>query len=182
MKLTREELTPELLRALLEYDPQTGEMRWLPRAADSAAFNGKCAGKIAFTSKNVNGYYHGTVMTVPVLAHRVAWAIHYGEWPTAMLDHINGVITDNRIANLRVVDSIGNGRNSAKPANNKSGVAGVIWNKRDRRWQAQIRADGKQRHVGNFEKLEDAIAARKAAEQQHGYHPNHGREPRASAA
>jgi hypothetical protein len=34
-------------------------------------------------------------------AHRVAWALSTGRWPPDLIDHINRVKRDNRLANLR---------------------------------------------------------------------------------
>lgn len=50
--------------------------------------------------------------------------------------------------------------------NNTSGYSGVYWNKRRRKWTAAIGEKGKTRHLGCFEKLEDAINARKEAEER----------------
>lgn len=48
--------------------------------------------------------------------------------------------------------------------NNTSGVTGVEWVKSAQRWRATICFKGKRRYLGKFEKLEDAIKARKEAE------------------
>jgi hypothetical protein len=190
MKLTRDELTPALMRELVEYDPATGTLTW--RERDSKWFtsanrvncwNAKLGGKAALTAIGRSGYHHGGILGVNVLAHRVAWVVYYGEWPTGEVDHINGRKTDNRVSNLRIVDDLGNSRNAARRITNQSGVQGVYWSTRDKRWVATIRTGaGRRKHVGNFEHFEDAVLARKRAERQYGYHPNHGREQDASAA
>ena len=43
-------------------------------------------------------------------------------------------------------------------------TVGVGWFKRDSKWQAYIRVQGKRKNLGRFTKYEDAVAARKAAE------------------
>ncbi|MCL2575711.1 MAG: AP2 domain-containing protein [Defluviitaleaceae bacterium] len=48
--------------------------------------------------------------------------------------------------------------------NNTSGVRGVSFNKRKQKWRAYIRFKGKSMHLGYFDELEDAKAARVAAE------------------
>jgi len=58
---------------------------------------------------------------------------------------------------------------------NTSGVVGVCWDKRARKWQASITLDGRTKGIGNFKSKADAIAARKAAEIDHCFHENHGR-------
>lgn len=48
--------------------------------------------------------------------------------------------------------------------NNTSGYTGVYFNKRDNKWYAQIIIDSKHISLGTFQRKEDAIQARKAAE------------------
>lgn len=176
------EIHPNQLRDLLTYDPGSGVLTWLPRP-DNPAFNGQYAGKTAFTAINSSGYLHGKIFYGDVQAHRVAWALHHNEWPDGIIDHINGDPADNRIANLRVVDARGNSCNAAKNSLNTSGVIGVTWHSRDKAWQVTIRVGGGVRkYIGKFEHFEDAVAARKAAEREHGFHENHGRERIVSTA
>lgn len=49
-------------------------------------------------------------------------------------------------------------------SNNTTGVPGVYWNKRQEKWIANISVGGKLRHIGTFASMDEAIAARKAAE------------------
>lgn len=51
--------------------------------------------------------------------------------------------------------------------NNKSGVKGVCWVKRFNKWNAQIGFKGKVINLGYFLNLEDAIKARKKAEEKY---------------
>jgi hypothetical protein len=51
-------------------------------------------------------------------------------------------------------------------SNNKSGVTGVIWHKRSSKWRAYIRINGKQIELGLYEGFENAIRARKKAEEE----------------
>ena len=46
----------------------------------------------------------------------------------------------------------------------KSGHVGVSWHKRHQKWVAYITVNGKQKYLGVFDKIEDAIAARERAE------------------
>lgn len=109
--------------------------------------------------------------------HRVLWEEANGPIPEGMqIDHINGDRYDNRLENLRVVTRQENMRNARRSCSNTSGVTGVSWNKRDQKWQAKIYDDnGKQVHLGFHANLDDAVAARKEAEERLGYHANHGR-------
>jgi len=99
-----------------------------------------------------------------------------GAWPPDQIDHVNGVRTDNRIENLRSVTHAENGRNQAIPRNNTSGVMGVARRTRGKKWHAQIKVGGKQIHLGSFDDKDEAIAARAAADIEHGFHENHGRD------
>lgn len=176
--------TPETLRRLLDYSPETGKLHWKRRTPDlfadllhgadrkCIAWNARMAGREAFTALG-HGYRKGSIFNRRYAAHRVAWAIHYGRWPTGQIDHINGDRTDNRIKNLREVDNLTNGRNQRLPINNKSGVCGVLFDRGA--WVARIKVNGRSRHLGRFETIEQAAAARQEAECELGFHPNHGR-------
>lgn len=48
--------------------------------------------------------------------------------------------------------------------NNTSGTKGVCWDKRSKKWQAYIYRNRKNKNLGYFNTIEEAIAARKAAE------------------
>ena len=109
-------------------------------------------------------------------AHRLAWFLYHGEWPNDDIDHINGVRDDNRIVNLRVVSNSENCKNRSKPKHNTSGHVGVTWDKSVEGWRTRISVNKKVIFLGVFEDKEKAIAVRKKAEVEHGFHPNHGRE------
>lgn len=51
------------------------------------------------------------------------------------------------------------------PINNTSGVKGVSWNKEKHKWDAYINVNKKRIYLGRFSFKEDAIAARKHAEE-----------------
>lgn len=109
------------IRRLLDYDPATGILTWRHRPPElfsvpfkAAAWNARYAGKEAFINEHVSGYRKGLLFGKTYRAHRVAWAIFYGDWPAPGLDldHANGVKTDNRIANLRLATRSQNRRNA----------------------------------------------------------------------
>jgi len=50
--------------------------------------------------------------------------------------------------------------------NSTSGALGVSWHKRIKKWQARISFQKRNYHLGYFKKLEDAVAARKKAEEK----------------
>lgn len=171
-----------ILRQLLRYEPETGKLYWLPRPVSmfktrqqGGTWNTRYANTEAFTSTYQNGYGQGCVQYRKFLAHRVAWALYYGSWPDGDVDHINGVRTDNRIANLRCVTRSANLRNQKRSMKNTSGVTGVVWDAARSKWKASIKVNGKNHHLGRFDSYTEAVAVRKSAEVIHNFHPNHGR-------
>lgn len=176
-----------MLRRLIDYDPATGEMRWKERpvwmfaarpkhrARVVNSWNKKYSGKPCFSSKDFDGYLFGSLFWTNYKAHRVAYAWFHGNWPKGHIDHINGIRSDNRINNLRDVSRSQNQMNMGAPSDNTSGVVGVCWNRRKSLWVSSITAYRRTYHLGYYERFEDAVAARKAAEIKHGFHPNHGR-------
>ncbi len=57
-------------------------------------------------------------------------------------------------------------RASTRRCNNTSGVPGVDWNVRKRTWRASICFKGKRRHLGSYKLFDDAVKARKQAEEE----------------
>lgn len=98
------------------------------------------------------------------MAHRVAWLLHYGEWPAGVVDHIDGDPSNNKIENLRIVTQQQNVWNSKKRYNNTSGTTGVLWRKKERKWYASLRVSGQTISLGFFDNKEAAIAAREGKE------------------
>lgn len=182
--------SPEVLRQLLRYDPDSGKLFWRERAENmfpegegryTAArscriWNTKYAGKEAITAVDPSlGYKKGSVWCGKFYAHRLIWAIQTGAWPEQDIDHINGDRADNRWGNLRAVDRKTNSRNARRRSTNTSGMMGVKWQPGLDKWRAQIMVDGRNIALGCFDDFDEACAARKAAERRYGFHENHGR-------
>lgn len=86
-----------------------------------------------------------------------------------MIDHINGIGTDNRKENLRLVTKSQNMMNRGKQVNNTSGYMGVTYHRPTNKWRAYIKKDKKQIHLGLFkEPTEAALAYNDAATKYHG--------------
>lgn len=154
----RPELTAEYLRSVLHYEPETGIFTRKVSTSNSVKV-GDAAG-----SQSGRGYLNITVGSRLYRAHRLAWLYVYGNWPEDQLDHINRDRADNRIENLREVTNKQNHQNSGKRRDNTSGHPGVCWHKQRSKWVARIMHNQKQIHLGLFTDIEEAIAARKAAE------------------
>jgi len=159
-------VTKKELKKLLKYNPKTGVFIWRITKSPTAS-----AGDIAGCQHS--NYIDIRINSVGYKAHRLAWLYVYGVWPN-VIDHINQDSLDNKISNLRDVDYIENGKNRKKNINNASGVAGVCWFNRTKKWRAQIIANKKYIHLGYFEDKFEAICARMSANNKHGFLKNHG--------
>jgi hypothetical protein len=148
------DITPDELRKLLSYDPETGGLRWRVDVARNV-FAGNVAGK-----PGKKKYLQVCVRRKYMLAHRVAWAIVYGDWPKNLIDHKNGDPHDNRLSNLREATYSQNSANRPTPRTCRSGVKGVRFRKR--RWEVNIEKDGAAVCVGRFHCLGKAAAAYRA--------------------
>lgn len=83
-------------------------------------------------------------------------------------DHINRNKLDNRRANLRTATRSENRFNSSLPSNASSGYKGVGIHSLTKKWRAQISVNGKRQHLGLFDTIDEAIKARRKAEQELG--------------
>lgn len=168
---TGRELTQERLKSLLSYNPETGEFTWL------VGGSGRRAGEIAGTpNRNGSGkvYMSIGIDGKTYRSHRLAWLYAYGGWPKDQIDHIDQDSTNNRLSNLRSVTNAENSKNQKIPKNNSSGVTGVYFRNKRQKWEAKITVNGKLIYLGLFDLKDDAITARKNAEVEYNFHPNHG--------
>lgn len=176
--------TPDVMRQLLDYCPDTGRLSWRARPPEifktgrytseraCKIWNTRYAGTPALAAVDKVGYHFGSVFAYPCKAHRAAWCIYHGRWPDGDIDHINGDPADNRIANLRDVSHAENMRNMKMPVTNKSGEVGIH---KDPTANSYVVRIGKKLHVGRWQTMEEAKAARHAAMKVLNYHENHGR-------
>ena len=148
--------TPDELRQLLTYDPDTGVLIWKARPGKTA-WNKRWAGRAALEYVDSVGYKTGKVASKEIRAHRVIWALFHGAWPDQVVDHINGDKTDNRISNLRVVSQAQNAMNRSA-AGGASRYKGVSYS-RSGPWCAIIQKDRKKKFLGRFKTEEEAARA-----------------------
>lgn len=102
-----------------------------------------------------------------MLEHRAIWLMHYGFLPKE-LDHIDRDKSNNDLSNLREASRSLNNLNKDLQKNNKSGCAGVYFYKRTGKYRAEIQREKVTKHIGYFNTLEEAILARKLAEENYG--------------
>ena len=144
------EITKELLHQKFSYCPidiarplvHKNDSRWTKR--------GDPSGSISTTS-----YYQIWVQGKPMLLHRAVWlykhpGCYYRSEVPPILDHINMNKQDNRYENLRPVSRNFNNFNAKKREGGSSNYRGVYWATRKEKWVAQIKVEGKNRHLGIF--------------------------------
>ena len=111
----------EFLRECFSYDPETGKLRWrrrplhhFPTLSSAKLWNAQCAGRLALVT-DYEGHLRGEIRIdgdrVRMYAHRVIFKLMTGHDPTDEIDHINGIRSDNRWANLREATNFDNARN-----------------------------------------------------------------------
>lgn len=159
-------MTQEMLKQYFKYDKDTGKFYRIKKTG--------LKGNIGDDIKHItdSGYYLVQIKKKKYKAHHLAWLYVYGYLPER-LDHINGDRLDNRIDNLREVTNQENLKNSKRFSTNTSGFTGI--SKYKDKWRAYIVVDGKQKHLGVFDDIEEAKQARLSANITYGYHQNHGR-------
>lgn len=182
----------ELMRQLFDYDPETGEFLYKERDEQSfsparpaaatferdeawalSAWNAQWAGRRAGSVGKI-GYRILSVGLKRMPAHRVAWAIFYGEWPKLQIDHIDGDRGNNRIANLRQVSPAENQKNMRRYATNTSGVSGVYLHKASGLWHGVLSINRRPVSIGYFKTIDQAAVAMRIARAKYGFAPGHG--------
>ncbi len=168
--------SPEVLRQLLRYEPDTGKLFWRRRpcemfasSRDCSLWNARYADREAFTSVSVFGYLRGSIFNQSLFAHRVIWAMQTGAWPCADIDHINRDRACNMWANLRSATRSENHRSRLSRLGSTSRFLGVSWAADRKKWVARISERDGYRHLGGFDdEAEAARAYDRAAKEHHG--------------
>ena len=129
-------------------------------------------GRILKPQKDPNGYLHVGLSKnskrKTIYIHKLVAIVFLGHTPNRhkiTIDHVNGCKTDNRLENLELVTPRENVTRGMARKNTSSQFPGVNWFKRDKKWKAQIRINGKKKFLGYFtNELEAAAAYEKALE------------------
>jgi len=157
-------ITQKEAKERLEYNAETGVLTWKKKGHGVSV--GNQAGGV-----RSDGYVCIKLDYRGYLAHRIIWLWVYGEFPDGEIDHINHNREDNRLENLRVVSTQGNAKNRSRAAINTSGVTGVSWNKKEKKWMSYIQ----RRRLGSYVDFFEAVCIRKSAEKKYNFHENHGK-------
>jgi len=161
------EITQSKLLNVFEYNKLTGTL--IHKHTTLSGNQGELA-----TYDHGRGYLSVCIGRKQYLAHRIIYLMITGKWPQHT-DHINHKKQDNRWANLRNVIQKDNNRNMPPQRNSTTSVVGVSLHKPTGKYRAYISIKGKAKHLGLFDSVAAATAAREDASQYYGYHQNHGK-------
>lgn len=128
-------------------DADLAEFKWHAQKSNSGYY----------ASRNitiVNGDQKAIPLHRAILEKMLDRSLENGEW----VDHKDRNTLNNRRENLRLADPSKNARNRKRPSTNTTGYKGVQ-KYGDNRWRVQIYIDGRNKHIGLFDDLQDAINA-----------------------
>lgn len=157
----------ELLKSLVTY--ADGTLFWRRRSPEhfrrpgfSETWNRKYAAHPVGVSVKKRGGHLTFKINLPdeyyeVFVHRAVWALVHGSWPENQIDHIDRNPRNNRPENLRDVTASVNQMN--KDVTGTIQFYGVRFRPKTGRFEARVKKDGKEYHVGSFS---TAVLAAKA--------------------
>lgn len=146
-------LSQERLKAILSYDPETGNFTRLVHTS------ARTRRHTTVGTNSGDGYLATTIDYKCYRLHQLAWFYIYGEW-APLIDHINGDKKDNRISNLRSVSQSVNMHNTGK--------LGVSYRHDRKKWRARIVIKQKEIFIGHFASYLEAELAYRAKKKELG--------------
>jgi hypothetical protein len=165
-------ITAAELRAIIQYDPETGRFSWRERGQEFfkngrvGSWNAVNAGRPVCGALS-SGYLRISIFAEKYAASHLAYLYMTGAWPGYEIDHVNGVRCDNRWANLRPATRAQNCQNRGVRSDNTSGFIGVHFSKPMNKWEAIITVDRKTFRLGFFDDRAAASRAYLEAKRQH---------------
>lgn len=152
------DLSFDAVAAALSYCPESGAMTW--KLSRGKAKAGDAAG-----AYDERGYCVIGLLGKRHYAHRLAVLLETGQWPSDVVDHIDGDRSNNRWSNLRCVSVALNTQNRHIASHrSQTGVLGV--RRFRKKFRAAISIDRQQAHLGTFDTVEDAHQAYLAAKRE----------------
>lgn len=112
---------------------------------------------------NTQGYIAGLYNSKIVLIHRFI----LNAPDDLLVDHKNHDTTNNRKYNLRIATRTQNNINVKLRTDNSSGVTGVNWDMKSNQWVVRISVNKKRIYLGRYNNFDDAVEARKQAEEKY---------------
>ncbi len=141
------------LQAMFTYDAGLGCLRW--KISKQNTNFGDRAGNV-----RPDGYTRINIGGVLYLAHRLIYQYHKGDLDQyTQIDHYDKNPRNNKFDNFRLATQSQNQRNKPVYANSKSGIKGVCWDSKSKKYRASIRVSGKCEHLGLFDNKFDAYEA-----------------------
>lgn len=152
--MNEQQTTSEEILHLFTYDKERGVLIWRnPPQPNTKRLLGKIAGTL-----DKDWYNCVMIKRKMFKVHRVIWFLEKGEWPEAVIDHINGTKHDNRIENLRKCNHRENMQNMYRHREGR--LLGAHWHKRSQTWHSSITIKNrKQIHLGSFSSALEAHEA-----------------------
>jgi len=139
-------ITQELVRSIFDY--VDGVLYWKVKKSNATKI-GQAAGSL----DKKTGYYRIHVNSKMQKTHRLIFLYHHGYLPD-YVDHIDNNKTNNRIENLREATKSQNCMNQKISTRNTTGIKGVMWHKRDKKWFVQLRVNSKCHSFGYYDDKE----------------------------
>jgi hypothetical protein len=156
-------ITYEIAKALFNYDSETGLLTW--KFSSGQIVKGAEAGTNIGNCKSKTKYRGIKLFKLTYKVHRIIWLMQTGDWPKGDVDHIDGDGLNNKWENLRDITHSQNLMNAAVRSDSTSGYKGVSYDSRRDKWYAYINIDGKRKMLGRHRTMQEAITARRDAEQ-----------------
>jgi len=155
-------LSQDLLKEMFDYDPDSGV--FIAKVTVNQRKKGDVVGSIGN-----DGYLYTLINNKLYYLHRLAFLYMEGKLPPGQVYHRDKNKINNSWNNLKHSTNQENQRNLSIRADNTSGITGISWHKDVNKWQANIKVNGKLKHLGHFNKLKEARIARRAAEGKYGF-------------
>lgn len=161
----RMQINQQLLHDLFDYE--YGELFW--KKSIRTGWNGKCVGSL-----KPSKYKQVQIGKKMYLVHRLIFLYHHGYLPET-IDHIDNNRLNNSIENLREATKSQNAINR-KLVNSSSGIKGVSWKKRDKKWIVRLQINGIRKEFGSYNDIDYAkFVADAMRYKYHGEYANAGK-------